>query len=226
LVTTEAEAKEMSEAVKGVSFMTAFPCRFAPSYQRAKERVRAGDIGTIQAICGTNHGKCPFDWFVDLEQSGGGAMMDHTVHVADLMRDLLQEDPSTVQAQIGSNMYGQSWDDSAMLTLQFPSGVFATVDASWSRPQNYKTWGDVTMNIVGDKGVIELNMFGPQVQVWGESHMVAGYSSNIDNLLVSEWISSLAEKREPAVTLEDGLAASRIAIRAYESARKIEPVAV
>ncbi len=221
LVTSSEEEKQIKAAVKGKSrLMTAFPCRFSPSYQRLKERVKAGDIGNIQAICATNRGRCPFDWFVDVAQSGGGAMIDHTVHVADLLRDLLGEDPSTVQAQTGNNIYGKEWEDTAMLTLQYPSGVFASIDSSWSRPQSFKTWGDVTMNVVGAKGVIELNMFGQQTEIWTASHGVANYGSNLDAALIEEWISSIIEDREPSVTLEDGLAASTVAMRAYQSAKQ------
>lgn len=220
LVTSEVEEKELLAAVEGKSrLMTSFPCRFAPSYLRLKERLNAGDIGDIRAICATNRGKCPFDWFVDVEQSGGGAMIDHTVHVADLLRELLGEEPSGVQAQIGSNMYGKSWEDTAMLTLDYSNGVFATLDSSWSRSQNFKTWGDVTMNVVGTKGVIELNMFGLAADVYQTSHSLSAYGSNLDDALVSEWIASIREDREPSVTLEDGLAASRVAVRAYASAR-------
>ena len=222
LVTNCDEADRMRKAISGkVRFMTAFPCRFAPAYIRLKERVKAGDIGAVQAICATNRGKCPFDWFVDVKESGGGAMIDHTVHVADLLRDLLGEEPSVVQAQTGQNMYGKDWDDTAMLTLQYPSGVFASLDSSWSRPQSYKTWGDVTMNVVGTKGVIEMNMFGQASEVWNTTNMLSGYGSNPDDALIKEWINSIKEEREPSVTLEDGLAASQVAIRAYESLKTL-----
>lgn len=220
LVTNAEEEQQMVAAVKGKArLMTSFPCRFAPSYVRLKERVRAGDIGDIQAICATNRGRCPFDWFVDLEESGGGAMIDHTVHVADLLRDLLGAEPTSVQAQIGNNMYGQEWEDTAMLTLEYPNGVFASLDSSWSRPQSFKTWGDVTMNVVGSKGVIELNMFGQAADVYTQSHGMGSYGSSLDSALVEEWLASIQEDREPSVTLEDGLAASRVAIVAYKSAR-------
>ncbi len=221
LVTTNEEAERMKAAVNGKSrLMTSFPCRFSPAYVRLKERVKAGDVGAIVGICATNRGKCPFDWFVDVEQSGGGAMIDHTVHVADLLRDLLGEEPTSVQAQTGSNMYGKEWEDTAMLTLQYGSGVFASLDSSWSRSQTFKTWGDVTMNVVGEKGAIEMNMFGQSAEVWTSAHGMSSYGSNLDQALVGEWLASILEDREPSVTLEDGLAASRVAIRAYESVRQ------
>lgn len=227
LVTSQDEADRVRRAVEGkVYLMTAFPCRFAPAYLRLKERVLAGDIGPVQAICATNRGKCPFDWFVDPEQSGGGAMIDHTVHVADLFRDLLGAEPTSVLAQTGSNMYGQAWDDTAMLTLEYEGGVFATLDSSWSRPQSYKTWGDVTLNVVGEKGVIEVNLFGQALEVYGHASSLAPYGSNVDVALIDEWLTSIEQGRAPRTGVGDGLAASRVAIAAYESVGRAEPFAV
>jgi predicted dehydrogenase len=222
LVTKEEDGVAFLEAVRrnNVRLMTAFPCRFSPAYQSLKARIAAGEIGQVRAICATNRGRCPFGWFVKPELSGGGAMIDHVVHVADLLRDLLGEEPAKVQAQIGNNMYGEVWEDTAMLTLEYPSGVFATLDSSWSRPRMFRTWGDVTMNVIGDDGVIELDMFGQEVQHYhaGEvTHTVAAYGANLDQLMVDEFISSIQENRDPLVTGEDGLAAAKVALAGYRS---------
>ena len=211
----------------GIKLMTAFPCRFAPSYQRLKERVRAGEIGTVRAICATNRGRCPGMWFIQKELSGGGAMIDHVVHVTDLLRDLLGVEPVRVQAQIGCNTYGKDWDDTAMLTIEFPDGVFASLDSSWSRPGNYKTWGDVTMTVVGDQGVIELDMFGPAVDVYSESgYAAAGYGSDYDAAMIGEFVDAILEDRQPKVTGFDGAQASRVALAGYRSAETGQPVVV
>ena len=219
LVTTLEEAERMREIAKRVTVMTAFPCRFSPAYQRLKARVAAGDIGRVLAIDATNHGSCPFGWFVEEDKSGGGAMMDHTVHVADLLRDLLGEDPSTVYAQTSNRIFGQSWDDTAMLHLTYPSGVFACIDASWSRPGSYKTWGDVKMAVTGEKGVIELDMFSQSFDHFPKDgrHGLSGYGSDLDTLLVASFIQVL-DGGEPLVTVEDGISAALIALRGYESA--------
>jgi predicted dehydrogenase len=221
LVTTKADADSMIEAANKVKVMTAFPCRYAPSFTRLVERVKAGDIGAIKAICATNRGRCPFDWFVDKELSGGGAMIDHTVHVTDLLRVLLGEEPVRVQAQIGNNMYGKDWDDTAMVTIEFASGIFATLDSSWSRPQSYKTWGDVTMNVVGELGVIELNMFGQEIDRYADgkvTHTLGGYGSNLDAGLVDDFVRCCLTDREPPITAHDGIQAARVAIAGYQSA--------
>ncbi len=231
LITTteEGERFDRAMAMPGFKLMTAFPCRYSPSYQKLRERVKAGEIGTVRAICATNRGSCPFGWFVETDKSGGGAMIDHVVHVTDLMRDLLGEEVVRVQAQIGNNMYGQAWDDTAMLTLEFASGIFATLDSSWSRYKNYKTWGDVTMNVVGDAGMIELDMFGQQLDYYRETsptHALAGYGSDLDAGLVNDFVDYVLHDKTPRVSGFDGLQASRVAIAGYESVRTGQPVAL
>jgi predicted dehydrogenase len=227
LCTTREEAQRIEEA--NARLMTAFPCRYSPAFQRLAERVRSGDIGTIQAVCATNRGMCPGDWFVDVGKSGGGAMIDHVVHVTDLLRVLLGEEVTRVQAQTGNRMYGESWEDTAMLTLEFESGVFASLDSSWSRHSSYKTWGDVTMNVVGDRGVIELDLFSQVMQVWENgprTHLLAAYGSDLDAGLVNDFVRCAQERAPFPITGFDGLQASRVAIAGYESAASRSVVAL
>lgn len=229
LATTDEEGRRILDAADkaGIKLMTAFPCRFSPAFQSLVNHVRSGRIGEIRAVCATNRGTCPFDWFVDTSLSGGGAMIDHTVHVADLLRVLLGCEVKSVCAQIGNNMYGQAWEDTAMLTLTFENGVVATLDSSWSRPKSYKTWGDVTMNVVGDKGTIELDMFNQQFDVYGEgakSHTVASFGSDLDHALVSAFVNSILKDEKPPVSGFDGLQAARVAFAGYESVKKGQPV--
>lgn len=229
LAMSEGEAKKIeriAETAK-VTLMTAFPCRFSPAYKRLKERVKAGEIGRIEAICATNRGRCPFGWFVEKDKSGGGAMIDHVVHVADLLRDLLGSEPKTVFAQTGNNMYEKDWEDTAMLTLEYPKGVFATLDSSWSRPLDYKTWGDVTMNVVGSKGVIEMNMFGQSIEYVSSkdsSFGLAGYGSNLDALMIDAFLDCVEDGSQPPVTFSDGLGSSRVALAGYRSVKEGRPV--
>jgi predicted dehydrogenase len=227
LVTTMDEADRVRKAAdsSGIVVMTSFPCRYSPAFARLVARVTNGDIGEVKAICSTNHGMCPFGWFVEQDKSGGGAMMDHTVHVADLLRALLHSEPTEVYAQTGNNMYSQEWDDTAMLHIKFANGVFASLDASWSRPKGYKTWGDVKMNVVGEKGVIELDLFAQAFDVYTDHHWLAGYGSGLDDLLIEDFITGIHAGKAP-ISVEDGIAASKIAIAGYESAKTGQPISV
>lgn len=221
LSTTLKDGEEMVAAANraGVNFMTGFPCRFSPAYASLKARIARNDIGKIISISATNRGRCPFGWFVDKDQSGGGAMIDHVVHVADLLKDLLGEEPTTVLASTGNNIYHEKWEDTAVLLLNYPSGVFVTLDSSWSNPQNYKTWGDVTMRVVGTDGVIELDMFGQEIDTYraDKRYGVTSFTSHLDKEMVLEFLRSITEQRTPRVTGADGLAATRVALMGYES---------
>jgi predicted dehydrogenase len=229
LAASEEHGQQILEATTraGVKLMTAFPCRFSPAFQNLKRRVAAGDIGRIRAICATNRGRCPFGWFVQPELSGGGSLIDHVVHVTDLLRDLLAEEPVRVQAQVGNNVYGKEWEDTAMLTIEFGSGIFATLDSSWSRPESYHTWGDVTMNVVGDDGVIELDMFGQSVQRYAAgsvTHSSHGFGTDLDAAMVDDFVRAILDDRPVAVSGVDGMQAARVALAGYKSVESGQPV--
>jgi predicted dehydrogenase len=213
---------EKTIADTNVPFMTAFPCPFSPAFQRMKQRLGSGEIGKVLALATTNRGSCPWGWFTETDKSGGGAMIDHVVHVTDLLRRLLNEDPQSVYAQIGSNMYGQAWDDTAVVTISFPSGVFATLDSSWSRTPNYWTWGDVTLKATGEKGIVESDLFGMGIEVYTTeppTRRTLGLGADFDALMVAEFLASLAQSRSPLTTLQDGLWSSRVALAAYDSVK-------
>ena len=231
LVTKEAEAVAMTEAVEraGIVMMTAFPCRFSPAYAALKRRVDAGEIGRVRAVCATNRGTCPGGWFVQPELSGGGAMIDHVVHVADLLRDLLGAEAERVQAQTGHNAWSaRSWDDTAMVTMEWvPDGVFATLDSSWSRPKGFKTWGDVTMTVVGEKGTAEMDMFGPALGVYGEGgYRAAAYGSDLDAAMIEAFLRACVDGAPVPTTMRDGIQAARIALAGYRSLGQPEPAAI
>ena len=213
----------------GVQLMVAFPCRYSPAFQSLCRRVESGEIGTVRAICATNRGTCPFGWFVETEKSGGGAMIDHVVHVTDLLRVLLKEEPVRVQAQTSHNIYGKDWEDCAMVTLEFESGIFATLDSSWSRPSSFKTWGDVTMTVVGDKGTIELDMFGQGLDFYrpgATTHVYAAYGSNLDGGLFSGFVRACLDETPMPINDIDGMQAAKVALAGYDSLATGQPVVV
>jgi UDP-N-acetylglucosamine 3-dehydrogenase len=158
------DAGEMisSSETSGSQLRTAFPVRYLPSMVRAREIVRGGSLGRVLAVNGTNHGKIPGGWFLDPELAGGGAVMDHTVHLADVLRWMLDVEVKSVYAEVDSFFGAGEADDAAILNLDleggpFADGVFATIDPSWSRGDGYPTWGDVTLRIAGTSGVLDVD---------------------------------------------------------------------
>lgn len=232
LATTMEDARAMTTlcADKGVRLATAFPCRYAPAFGRLRQRVQAGAVGEVLAIRGTNRGSMPGGWFTDRALSGGGAVIDHTVHVADLNRWLLGREATEVQAEIGSGFYHQDWDDTGFLTIRYEGGVFATLDTSWSRPKTFPTWGDVTMQVVGTGGVLDLDMFAQNLVHYDDAAGRVGWShwgSGMDAGLVADFLRLCAGESAPDLaTGEDGLCALAVALAAYRSAETGQPVRV
>jgi myo-inositol 2-dehydrogenase/D-chiro-inositol 1-dehydrogenase len=222
LATNIADGMAMVEACKkaGVKLQTAFPCRFHPAMQRCKAAIDSGQIGKILAIKGTNHGRCPGGWFVDKQLSGGGAVMDHTVHVADLMRWVTGSEVVEVYAEIENTMFKSDYDDIGLLTLQFADGTFATLDSSWSRPKSFPTWGDVTMDIIGESGFVGMDMFAQNIDVYTDSDMRYSWhnwGANMDMGLVRSFINAIQNDMPVQVSGEDGLEAVRVVQAAYKS---------
>jgi len=227
LATNPRAARAMIDGCRraGVNLMTAFPVRFSPPVIRAKQAVDGGEIGRLLAAKTTNHGSMPGGWFTNPRLSGGGAVIDHTVHVVDALRWFLGDEVSEVYAEIGKLIYPRlKCDDCGLLSLKFRRGFIATLDSSWSRVQGYPTWGDVTMYLWGERGAISVDAFSQQVTVYGKRAWFAGWGDSPDMGLVHEFVASVRDQRPPAVTGEDGMRAMEVALAAYESARRGKPV--
>jgi predicted dehydrogenase len=102
---TLADAKAMETVCEqnGVHFMTAFPTRFAPPAQAVRAMIHRGELGIVLGVNGINHSENPRGhraWFADKALAGGGAVMDHTVHLADLLRWCFAAEVTEVDAEV------------------------------------------------------------------------------------------------------------------------------
>ena len=233
LATTPEDARAMIDAclTRNVPLFTAFPCRFSPAFQTLRDAVHRGDLGEILAVRGTNRGKCPGGWFVDPALSGGGAVMDHTVHVTDLLRVLLQSEVVRVYCEADNKLIPGDFDDTGIVTLEFASGAFATIDCSWSRPRKtFPTWGDVTMAVQGTRATVEMDMFAQSATLYSEELgkiSSLGYGSGIDTGLIAAFVHAVTTGEVGGLaTGEDGLRAVEVVAAAYESMQTHQVVSV
>lgn len=220
---SEAEMLEMIQVCKdnGVQLMTAFPCRYISSVRQAKEAIDAGQIGDILAMKGTNRGTMPGGWFIEREKSGGGAVLDHTVHVMDLMHWFTGSKAEEVYAHAETLFNDTEIDDAGMVHVKFANGVVAVLDPSWSRNRTFPTWGDVTLEIIGTKGVLNIDSFAQKNDVYSDVTGKASWSfwgDDMDEGLVNSFVESIRDGKPVEITGEDGYLSARVAIAAYESA--------
>ncbi|MFS0821489.1 Gfo/Idh/MocA family protein [Bacillus sp. 1P02SD] len=227
IATTVEDAKEMIEVCKqhDVILQTAFPVRFNTAITRAKQIVENGELGQIFAIKGTNRGTNPGGWFIDKEQSGGGAVIDHTVHVVDIMRWVMGTEVREVYAEIDNTITSGPIDDCGILSIEFENDVFTTLDCSWSRNEKYPTWGDVTLEIVGSEGTLKVDAFAQKTDLYSQDEVSWNYwGDNMDFELVKDFLNSVSIGKAPSITGFDGLKALEVALAAYESSEKKQPV--
>jgi UDP-N-acetylglucosamine 3-dehydrogenase len=230
IATTVEDAGAMIRAAReaGVRLGTAFPVRYVPAIREAKREVMAGSVGRVVGISGTNHGQNPGGWFTDPELSGGGAVMDHTVHVADVLRWMFGTEVESVYAEVGG-FYGSGTDDAAILTLELANGVFATIDPSWSRGAGYPFWGDLTMTITGTRGVVDVDAFSPSLTVYKHDEPGTEQESldeDMDRLMLGDFLRGIRDGEPRGASGVDGLRALEVALAAYRSGREKEPVSL
>ena len=200
--------------------------------QQLKARLDAGDLGQVYCINSTNQGEMPIAhraWFVDKALAGGGAMMDHIVHLADIFNWFFGQDVASVYAQSNHILHADTVDveTGGLVMLQYANGLFLTIDSSWSKPLNYPTWGGLTMELVSERGLTVVDAFSQNLNVFQQtppSNHWAYWGSDMNQAMVEEFVAAIREGRQTAVTGEDGLFALEVVLAAYESAAVGNPI--
>ncbi len=216
----------------GVILMTAFPMRFSAPLLQVKAKLDQGGLGQVYCFNSTNQGRMPVHeraWFVDKTLAGGGAVMDHTVHLADILRWYLQSEVVEVYAQANHILHADrvEVETGGLLMLTFANGIFASVDTSWSKPFNYPTWGGLTMEIISERGLTVMDAFSQNLNVYQQhppTHNWVYWGSDVNQAMLEEFVAAIREQRPAKVTGEDGYRAVEIALAAYESAELGQPV--
>ncbi len=232
IAVTVSDAVQMIEAARRADriLMTAFPVRFSPAIVYARQAIANGQLGRIIGAATSNHGSMPGGWFVMPDLAGGGAVIDHTVHVVDLLRWLFNCEVEEVYAEYANRLHPDiPCEDVGLLSFTMTNGAIITLDTSWSRCKTYPIWGDVKLEIRGERGRLSLDCFPLQVSRYDDRRARIesfALSDNLDALMIAEFISAIREKRQPAVTGEDGLRALEVALAAYRSGQEKRPVRV
>src|SRR5438067_3040171 len=160
-----AEAILTAARAGGAPCMVGFCHRFHEPVVQIKDLLAAGEIG--EPVLLRNRFAFRFEgvektWFSDPGVSGGGTLMDTSVHSLDLYRFLIGE-ITQVAAQLQTRTPGLRVEDNSVLLVNGPSGVPGIVEASWTTPVGesvlviYGTRGNVTIDYdAGNFGVARI----------------------------------------------------------------------
>jgi predicted dehydrogenase len=225
----DADEMVLKAEKKRVKLQVAFVMRYHDSAVKAREIILSGAIGRVIAITATNHGKYPGLWFGDPVLAGGGAIMDHTVHVADLTRWYTGDEFSRVFCRVGRNIRRElKVEDNALLMCETRGGVKVSIDCSWSRPDTYPVWGDVYTGVFGEKGYLVLDAFKSNVSLVesGSPMTYRYYGPDADRNMILDFLNVIKTDGKPRASGHDGKQALEVALAAYESSRSGKPVSL
>jgi len=116
------------------------------------KKLRKGAVGTLQIVKTTSRDN-PVPTLAYLKISGG-IFHDCGSHDIDVVRWILQEDPTEVFAT--ANAFNQDIKalndfDTVLISLKFPSGAIASIDLSRKAAYGY----DQRIEVLGDKGMVQ-----------------------------------------------------------------------
>jgi len=222
IATTIEDAKEMINVCEqqGVELSIAYPVRYSLPIRKLKAEIDAGLLGEIIAIRSTNRGQNPGGWFIDPKFAGGGAVLDHTVHMVDIMRWYMNSEVVAVDAFADQYFTDLQLDDAGIMTLQFDNGVIASHDASWSRFPQFPTWGDVWIEVIGTKGARLVDVYAQSVEMYhpsSKSYEKRYVGNDTDFDLIVDFLQAIQQKKKPLISGYDGLKTLEVALAAYAS---------
>ncbi len=231
IATTVEDARAMIEACSwaGVQLHTAFVTRFLPLVQQVRSILLAGELGDLVAMVGGNRGRPPLPpqypgWITTPSESGGGALIDHSVHITDVMRHLSGREVERVAAEVGSLMWNLDVDDTALMSLVFNGGMVASIDPSWSVPAGNPWDYDFYLRVIGTLGSLSINDMAESLRLVSDRRggglRLVPFGDDVDAAMIDAFAASIRAGHvlSPCADGEDGLRALEVALAGYEAA--------
>ena len=223
------DAKLMQEAVmkSGVFFQLGFMRRFDAGYAAAKKKIDAGAIGKLCVFKSTSKDKeRPSVDYLRPENSGG-LFIDMGIHDFDLARWFMG-DVASVYSTGGVLAYPEmngigDWDN-AITNMRFKNGCIGMVNLSRNGIYGY----GIHTEIVGTEGTIQIgyDRETPVLLMTKDTithDTIPGFYERFENAYIAQlqdFVRNLAERRPPPISIDDGIAAQRIALAATQSVQE------
>lgn len=234
------EADAMIEACRtaGVKLMYGEQLCFTPKYERVRQLVKEGAVGEIYQLRQAEKHSGPHSpWFWNVDQSGGGVLMDMGCHAFGWFRWMLGGNPrvKSVYATMSTVLHKEKTrgEDNSVAIVEFENGVTAIAEDSWAKHGGM----DDRIEVYGTAGVSYADLFqGNSALTYSEQ----GYGYALEKASTTRgWTFSVIEEvwsqgyphelqhfvdcvrfdQTPVQTGEDGKAVLEMMLAAYESAR-------
>jgi predicted dehydrogenase len=241
-----AEARRMLEAVEKAGIFNGYleDLVYTPKFLKAHESVKNGALGRVLwAKSRETHPGPHSDWFWDIEQAGGGCILDLGCHCVEITRSYIGKDIKPIEVMCWADTQVKPIDaeDHAIGLVKYENGSIGQFEVSWT----FRGGLDLRDEVMGTEGTIWINSFlrtgfemfttgkgadyvaekaesntgwlfpvGDELNELGYSHMFA------------DMFNAMQKGLEPKETLYDGDVVDAVLTDTYKSAKtkQWEPV--
>jgi predicted dehydrogenase len=240
------EAKRMLEAVEKAGIFNGYleDLVYTPKFIKAHESVKNGALGRILwAKSRETHPGPHSDWFWDIEQAGGGCILDLGCHCVEIARSYIGKDIRPVEVMCWADTQVKPIDaeDHAIGLVKYENGAIGQFEVSWT----FRGGLDLRDEVMGTEGTIWTNSFlrtGFEMFTTGKGadYVAEKAESNSGwlfpvgdelnelgyNHMFMDMFNALENKTQPKETFYDGYVVNSILDAAYRSAKskQWEPV--
>jgi predicted dehydrogenase len=240
------EAKRMLEAVEKAGIFNGYleDLVYTPKFIKAYDSVQKGALGRILwAKSRETHPGPHSDWFWDMQQAGGGCILDLGCHCVEITRSYIGKDIKPIEVMCWADTQVKPIDaeDHAIGLVKYENGAIGQFEVSWT----FRGGLDLRDEVMGSEGTIWVNSFlrtGFEMFTSGKGadYVAEKAESNTGwlfpvgdelnelgyNHMFMDMFNALENKTAPRETFYDGYVVNCVLDAAYKSAKtkQWEPV--
>ena len=233
------EALRMMQAVEEAGIFAGYleDLCYSPKFLKALESIKSGSLGRIiWAKSREAHPGPHSEWFWDIEQAGGGCILDLGCHCIEISRNFIGKDIRPVEVMCWADTQVKPIDaeDHAIALVKYENGAIGQFEVSWT----FRGGMDLRDEVMGTEGTIWINNFlrtgfemytsgsgGDYVAEKAESK--SGWLFPVGdevnelgyNHMFTDMFEAIDQNRPPAETFYDGYIVNAIIDAAYASAK-------
>jgi predicted dehydrogenase len=240
------EGKRMLEAVEKAGIFNGYleDLVYTPKFLKAHESILSGALGRILwAKSRETHPGPHSEWFWDMEQAGGGCILDLGCHCVEIARTYIGKDIKPIEVMCWADTQVKPIDaeDHAIGLVKYENGAIGQFEVSWT----FRGGLDLRDEVMGSEGTIWSNGFlrtGFEMFTTGKGadYVAEKAESNTGwlfpvgdelnelgyNHMFTDMLNAFEQGAQPKETFYDGYVVNAILDAAYRSAksRLWEPV--
>lgn len=231
------QVDEIAAAVRkaGVKIQVGYQRRFDPAHMKVEKDIKSGVLGTIELVSSRTRDPPgnPQGWATDPKLSGG-IWLDTLTHDFDSIRFVTGNEVTKVYAEAATLAYDQLKPhgdyDNVIVAMRLNNGAIAYVDSCAYTPYGY----DIRVEVVGTKSaaVIEMgnnsayNLLGEGSRRTDPPRSFQERFAKAYRDEMEDFASCIIGDSKPRVGIEEGSAAIKIGLAAWDSVKQGRPVSL